>query len=116
MLIRGDDNMTTLVLKKEKIEKLVEKYYEEVNDFKGTATVISKVDSDNWYQPLVKVNGYIEMAGSKLGIERSVGEGTLKEIIKCYYDGVENIKFNLKEGIFENIEIQIKGKVKEKWK
>lgn len=106
--------MTTLVLKKEKIEKLVEKYYEEVNDFKGTATVISKVDSDNWYQPLVKVNGYIEMAGSKLGIERSVGEGTLKEIIKCYYDGVENIKFNLKEGIFENIEIQIKGKVKEK--
>jgi len=108
--------MTTLVLKKEKLEKLVEKYYKEVNDFIGKATVLSEVDADNWYQPLVKINGYIEMAGSKLGIERAVGEGTLKEIINCYYEGVENITFNLKEGVFENITIQIKGKVKKKWK
>ena len=106
--------MTTLVLKKERVEKLVEKYYEEVNDFKGKATVISKVDSEDWYQPLVTVNGYIEMAGSKFGIERSVGIGTLKEIIKCYYEGVENITFNLNEGNFDNVTIQIKGKVKEK--
>ena len=106
--------MTTLVLKKEELEKLVEKYYKEVNDFIGKATVLSEVDADNWYQPLVKINGYIEMAGSKLGIERAVGNGTLKEIIKNYYEGVENIQFNLKEGIFENVTIQIKGKVKKK--
>lgn len=106
--------MTTLVLKKEEFEKLVEKYYKEVNDFKGKATAISNVDSDNWYQPLVKVNGYIEMAGSKFGIERAVGEGTLKEIINCYFEGVENITFNLNEGVFENVTIQIKGKVKKK--
>lgn len=104
--------MKELVIGKEKFEKLVEKYYEEVEDFKGTATAISKKDSDNWYQPLVKVNGYIEMAGSKFGIERAVGEGTLKEIIRCYFDGVENIKFNLNEGVFDNVVIQIKGKVK----
>lgn len=106
--------MTTLVIKKEELEKLVEKYYKEVNDFIGKATALSKVDSDNWYQPLVKINGYIEMAGSKLGIERAVGEGTLKEIIRSNYEGVENITFNLKDGVFDNVTIQIKGKVKKK--
>ncbi|MBR5369818.1 MAG: hypothetical protein IK137_00780 [Bacilli bacterium] len=106
--------MTTLVLKKEEFEKLVEKYYEEIDDIKGKATAISKVDSDNWYQPLVKLNGSIEMGGSEFKIERAVGIGTLKEIIRYYYEGVENITFNLKEGVFENITIQIKGKVKKK--
>lgn len=107
--------MTTLVLKKEEFEKLVEKYYKEVNDFIGKATAISKVDSDNWYQPLVKVNGYIEMGGSKFAIERSVNEGTLKEIIKYFYEKdekVDKITFNLNEGIFDNVIIEIKGKVK----
>ena len=106
--------MTTLVIKKEELEKLVEKYYKEVNDFIGKATVLSEVDADNWYQPLVKINGYIEMAGSNFSIERSANEGTLKEIINYYYEGVENITFNLKEGVFDNVVINIKGKVKKK--
>ena len=106
--------MTKLVITKKKIEKLVEKYFKEVEQIVGTATAISKIDSDNWYQPLVKLNGYIEMAGSKFPIERAIGEGTLKEIIECSYEGVENIKVNLNEGVLEKIEIQIKGKVNEK--
>ena len=108
--------MTKLVIRKEKFEKLVEKYYKEVEDFIGTATALSKVDSDNWHQPLFKINGYIEMAGSNFSIERSANEGTLKEIINYYYEGVENITFNLKEGVFYNVVINIKGKVKKKWK
>ena len=106
--------MTKLVLKKDKIEKLVEKYFKEVEQIVGTATANSKTDSDNWYQPLVKLNGYIEMAGSKFPIERAIGEGPLKEIIECSYEGVENIKVNLNEGVLKKIEIQIKGKVNEK--
>ena len=106
--------MTKLVITKKKIEKLVEKYFKEVEQIVGTATAISKIDSDKWYPPLVKVNGYIEMAGAKFGIERAVGEGTLKEIINCYFEGVENITFNLNEGVFENVTIQINGKVKKK--
>lgn len=113
--------MNELEIRKEELESLVTKYYKEELDFDGKATISSIhkfEDQDEWYESLVKINGEIELAGSKFKVERLVGEKTLKDIIKFYFESnkekIEGIDFNLSNGLFKNTKIVFKQNVKTK--
>lgn len=115
--------MTTYEMDKGQFERLVEKYYKEQLDFEGkatTSTVLVEEYRDQWYEPLVKLKGYLELNGSKFEVERSVFETKVKEIIKFYFNNdkekVIDIRFNLDENKeeFKGVKIQVEEIVKTK--
>ena len=115
--------MTTYEMNKKEFERLVEKYYKEQLDFEGkatTSTVLVEEYRDQWYEPLVKLKGYLELNGSKFEVERSVSETKVKEIINFYFNNdnqrVININFNLvgNKEEFKGIKIQVEEIVKTK--